>query len=203
MTRSCNLETLLVQCSARTYLASINLLITAYCFCHRIYRIYLVLIGTLFKAVKYLIHCPFDRDTSAPRPLVHCIVDLISLLSPSIHELVRRNGKLWRRARQGGDNSPKLFIACLQDAIYYIKLQCHFVCLSVCLSVCIPLLRHDRWTATKFGTHIRIDTGLTLTYKIDPPHPRGSITSYVTSSNVEHERRLKTTARRSMTSQMT
>ena len=31
---------------------------------------------------------------------------------------------------------------------------------SICLSVCLyPLFRHDRRTATKFGTHIRIDTG--------------------------------------------
>ena len=33
----------------------------------------------------------------------------------------------------------------------------------VCLSVCTPpLFRHDRRTATKFGTHIRVDTGLIL-----------------------------------------
>ena len=44
----------------------------------------------------------------------------------------------------------------LASVIYYIKLQCPFVCLSVCL---YPLFfRHDRRTATKFGTHIRIDT---------------------------------------------
>ena len=37
---------------------------------------------------------------------------------------------------------------------------------SLCLSVCLyppPLFRHDRRTAKKFGTHIRIDTGLALT----------------------------------------
>ena len=41
-----------------------------------------------------------------------------------------------------------------------------FVCLSACLSVCLyppPLFfRHDRRTATKFGTHIRLDMGLIL-----------------------------------------
>ena len=33
----------------------------------------------------------------------------------------------------------------------------------VCLSVPLLFFRHDRRTATKFGTHIRIDTGLALT----------------------------------------
>ena len=36
--------------------------------------------------------------------------------------------------------------------VYYIKLQCPFVCLSV-----PPFFRHDRRTATKFGTHNRIE----------------------------------------------
>ena len=31
---------------------------------------------------------------------------------------------------------------------------------------------HDRRTAPKFGTHVRIDT-LTINKKLDPPHPRG------------------------------
>ena len=47
--------------------------------------------------------------------------------------------------------------------VYYIKLQCPFVCLNVCLYP--PPFRNDRRTATKFGTHFRIDTGLVLTYK--------------------------------------
>ena len=42
--------------------------------------------------------------------------------------------------------------------VYYIKLQLPFVCVSVCT----PVFRLDRRTATKFGTHIRIDMGLTL-----------------------------------------
>ena len=43
--------------------------------------------------------------------------------------------------------------------IYYIiKLQCPFVCLCVCLYP--PFFRHDRLTATKFGTHMRIDPGI-------------------------------------------
>ena len=33
--------------------------------------------------------------------------------------------------------------------------------------------RHDRRTAPKFGTHVRIEARLALTKKIDPPHPRG------------------------------
>ena len=33
--------------------------------------------------------------------------------------------------------------------------------------------RHDRRTAPKFGTHVRIDTTLALTKTIDQPHPRG------------------------------
>ena len=38
---------------------------------------------------------------------------------------------------------------------------CLSVFLSVCLSVCLyPPFRHDRRTATKFGTHIRVDMGL-------------------------------------------
>ena len=40
---------------------------------------------------------------------------------------------------------------------------CLLLCLSVCQSVPPPPFRHDRRTATKFGTHIRIDTGLALT----------------------------------------
>ena len=39
---------------------------------------------------------------------------------------------LQRGVRQGDNNSPKLFTVCLQDAIYYIKLQRPFICLSVC-----------------------------------------------------------------------
>ncbi len=45
--------------------------------------------------------------------------------------------------------------------VYYIKLQCPFVCVSVCLYP--PLFRHDRLTATKFGTHVRIDPGIIRT----------------------------------------
>ena len=56
--------------------------------------------------------------------------------------------------------------------IYYIKLQCPFVCVCVCLCVCVsvyvcmcvcvypPFFRHDRLTATEFGTHVRIDPGI-------------------------------------------
>ena len=44
-----------------------------------------------------------------------------------------------------------------------------FVCGSRTLHLLIS--GHDRWTAPKFGTHVRIDT-LTLK-KIDPPHPGG------------------------------
>ena len=53
--------------------------------------------------------------------------------------------------------------------IYYIKLQ---FSLSVCLSVPLPPFRHDRWTATKFGTHIRVDTGLILRYTNLPTPPQ-------------------------------
>ncbi len=35
----------------------------------------------------------------------------------------------------------------------------------VCLSVPPPFFRHDRRTATTFGTHIRVDTGLILSQK--------------------------------------
>ena len=42
-----------------------------------------------------------------------------------------------------------------------------------------------------YGTHSQLT-------KIDPPHPRGNITSFVTSSKVEDVRHLKTTVRRSM-----
>ena len=43
--------------------------------------------------------------------------------------------------------------------IYYLKLERPFVYLSVCTP---PFFRHDRRTATKFGTHIRVDMGLIL-----------------------------------------
>ena len=36
-----------------------------------------------------------------------------------------------------------------------------------------PFFRHDRRTAPKFGTHVRIETRLALTKTIDKPHPRG------------------------------
>ena len=35
--------------------------------------------------------------------------------------------------------------------------------MSVCMCVCTPPpLRHDRLTATKFGTHVRIDPGIII-----------------------------------------
>ena len=71
----------------------------------------------------------------------------------------------------------------------------------VCLSVPPLFFRHDRRIATKFGTHIRVDMGPILSKKIDPAHPRGNITSYVTSSNVEFLNASHT--RRSMSSHMT
>ena len=49
-----------------------------------------------------------------------------------------------------------------KSVIEEIKAQTHYnllykaagyLCLSVCLSLCTPLFRHDRRTATKFGTH--------------------------------------------------
>ena len=77
-----------------------------------------------------------------------------------------------------------------------------FVCLSACLSVCTPPPffstrpsdRNQIWPTCsgRYGTHSELK-------KNGPAHPRGNITSYVTSSNVEYVRHLKTTARRSMT----
>ena len=48
--------------------------------------------------------------------------------------------------------------------IYYIKLQYPYVC--------TPFFRHDRRTAPKFGTHIRVDTGLAH-LKNGPTPPKG------------------------------
>ena len=83
--------------------------------------------------------------------------------------------------------------------IYYIKLQ---KSLSVCLPVCLyppffstrPSDRNQIWHtySGRYGTHSQLNF-------FDPAHPRGNITSYVTSSNVEYVMHLKTTARRSMT----
>ena len=58
---------------------------------------------------------------------------------------------LCSRLRQTEDQT------CVSVTIYYIlKLQ-------FSLSVCTPhFFRHDRRTTTKFGTHIRVDTGLIL-----------------------------------------
>ena len=53
--------------------------------------------------------------------------------------------------------------------------MCVVVWLCGCVAVWVIHLLisgHDRRTAPKFGTHVRIDT-LTLKKKIDPPHPRG------------------------------
>ena len=89
-----------------------------------------------------------------------------------------------------------------KHCIYYIKLQKSLsVCLpAVCLSVPPPFFstrpsdRNQTWHtySGRYGNHSQLK-------KIDPAHPRGNITSYVTSSNVEYVRHLKTTARRSMT----
>ena len=62
------------------------------------------------------------------------------------------------------------------DIFYCIKLQCHCVCVCacvracvrVCLSVCLsvpPFFRHNRGTATKYGTHkiMLIDLGIIQT----------------------------------------
>ena len=79
--------------------------------------------------------------------------------------------------------------------IYYIKLQCPFVCLyPPPLFPTRPSDRNQIWHtySGRYGTHSQLN-------KFDPAHPRGNITSYVTSSNVEDVRHLKTTARRSMT----
>ena len=87
------------------------------------------------------------------------------------------------------------------NVIYYIKLQKSLsVCPPVCLSVPPPFFstrpsdRNQIWhtCSGRYGTHSELK-------KIDPAHPRVNITSYVTSSNVEYVRHLKTTARRSMT----
>ena len=39
--------------------------------------------------------------------------------------------------------------------------------------------RHGCRTAPKFGTHVRIETRLALTKKIDPTHPKGVIGGYL------------------------
>ena len=39
--------------------------------------------------------------------------------------------------------------------------------------------RHGHRTAPKFGTHVRIETRLALTKKINPAHPRGVIGGYL------------------------
>ena len=77
---------------------------------------------------------------------------------------------------------------------YYIKLQ---KSLSVCpypFFSTRPSDRNQIWHtySGRYGTHSQLN-------KFDPAHPRGNITSYVTSSNVEYVRHLKTTVRRSMT----
>ena len=59
------------------------------------------------------------------------------------------------------DTSRCFFFA--KYVIYYIKAAVVFVCLYVCLYPPPPLyFRHDRRTATKFGTHTRVDMGLIL-----------------------------------------
>ena len=46
---------------------------------------------------------------------------------------------------------------------------------------------HDRRTAPKFGTHVRIDT-LTLKKKFDPPHPGGGIGGYIVKKSFATDR---------------
>ena len=60
--------------------------------------------------------------------------------------------------------------ACVCMCVYVCVYMCVCVCVSVCLCVCVsvclcvrtppPLFRHGRLTATKFGTHVRIDPGI-------------------------------------------
>ena len=77
------------------------------------------------------------------------------------------------------------------------KAAVFFVCLSPPFFSTRPSDRNQIWHtysahSGRYGTHSQLK-------KFDPAHPRGNITSYVTSSNVEYVRHLKTTARRSMT----
>ena len=57
------------------------------------------------------------------------------------------------------------------------------LCLYVCLSVCLSVNQILHTYSGRYGTHSQLK-------KIDPPHPRGNSTSFVTSSNVEHVRNL-------------
>ena len=66
-----------------------------------------------------------------------------------------------REGRTGGKPGNQL--------VYCIKLQCAFVCVSVCTP---PPLRHDRLTATKFGTHVWIDPGI-IQAQTNLTHPGG------------------------------
>ena len=87
---------------------------------------------------------------------------------------------------------PKHCSVCIYKSVlvYYIKLQ---FSLSVCLSVPPPPFstrpsdRNQIWHtySGRYGPHSQLK-------KIDPAHPRGNITSYVTSPNVEYARHLKT-----------
>ena len=56
--------------------------------------------------------------------------------------------------------------------------QCHLLYKAagyLCLSVCTPFFRHDRRTATKFGTHVRIDPGIIRAQThLTHPTPGGS-----------------------------
>ena len=68
---------------------------------------------------------------------------------------MRRNviRKVIHTATQRDTQSDTYFHLLYKAAVF-------FVCLSVCLYP--PFFRHDRRTATKFGTHIRVDMGLIL-----------------------------------------
>ena len=86
---------------------------------------------------------------------------------------------------------PVIAVSCTYSIIYYINLQCPFVCLSV-LSTRLSD-RNQIWHtySGRYGIHSQLN-------KMDPPHHTGNITSFVTALNVEHARHLKTTTRRSM-----
>ena len=64
--------------------------------------------------------------------------------------------------------------SCFLSTIY----SCSFplcVCVRLCVCLYPPFFRHDHLTATKFGTHVRIDWGIIRAQKnLTHPTPRGS-----------------------------
>ena len=76
---------------------------------------------------------------------------------------------------------------CVCMCVYVCVCVCMCVYVCVCVCVCLsvtPFFRHDRVTATKFGTHVRIDPGIIRTKKQLTHHTLGGLSWDIRGSKI-------------------